>query len=169
MRRRYKPDVVLADIPRTNDPVEFKLADVPAAEKLEKFLEDVKLVFDAPKVVCPVANCCFHCFRYGIYPLTAFSARQPPTPRPRAISPETAESVKSASPEPLDIESRKVVNMICSVKPIENSSELMVSVVTENENVCQRKLTKLCSTLDDNTFTDGRQNESSTHMPDITR
>lgn len=42
MRRRYKPDVVLADIPRANDPVEFKLADVPGAEKLEKFLEDVK-------------------------------------------------------------------------------------------------------------------------------
>lgn len=42
MRRRFKPDVVLADIPRVNDPVEFKLADVPAAEKLEKFLEDVK-------------------------------------------------------------------------------------------------------------------------------
>lgn len=44
MRRRYKPDVVLADIPRANDPVEFKLADVPTAEKLEKFLEDVKYV-----------------------------------------------------------------------------------------------------------------------------
>lgn len=42
MRRRYKPDVVLADIPRASHPVEFKLADVPAAEKLEKFLEDVK-------------------------------------------------------------------------------------------------------------------------------
>lgn len=44
MRRRYNPGVVLADIPRVNDPVEFKLADVPAAEKLEKFLEDVKWV-----------------------------------------------------------------------------------------------------------------------------
>lgn len=42
MRRLYKPDVILADIPRFSDPVEFKLADVPAAEKLEKFLEDVK-------------------------------------------------------------------------------------------------------------------------------
>ena len=42
MRRLYKPDVVLADIPRANDPVEYKLADVPVAEKLEKFLEDVK-------------------------------------------------------------------------------------------------------------------------------
>lgn len=67
--------------------------------------------------------------RYGIYPLTAFSARQPPTPRPRAISPETAESVKSVTPEPLDIETRKVVNMICSVKSREDSSELMVSCV----------------------------------------
>ena len=46
MRRRYKPDVVLADIPRINDPVEFKLADVPTAEKLEKFLEDVKYVLN---------------------------------------------------------------------------------------------------------------------------
>jgi hypothetical protein len=44
MRRRYKPDIVLADIPRSYSPVEFKLADVPAAEKLEKFLEDVKYV-----------------------------------------------------------------------------------------------------------------------------
>ena len=127
MRRRYKPDVVLADIPRANDPVEFKLADVPAAEKLEKFLEDVKYVGNH----CVDMNICYlnysTRFRYGIYPLTAFSARQPPAPRPRAISPETAESVKSASPEPLDIESRKVVNMICSVKPVENSSELMVS------------------------------------------
>ena len=53
MRRRYKPDVVLADIPRVNDPVEFKLADVPTAEKLEKFLEDVKWVLAAPAVLSP--------------------------------------------------------------------------------------------------------------------
>jgi nuclear receptor-binding protein len=55
MRRRYKPDVVLADIPRINDPVEFKLADVPAAEKLEKFLEDVKYVlcFVSRKIIIP--------------------------------------------------------------------------------------------------------------------
>lgn len=68
-------------------------------------------------------------FRYGIYPLTAFSARQPPAPRPRAISPETAESVKSVTPEPLDIETRRVVNMICSVKPKDESHELLVSIL----------------------------------------
>lgn len=67
--------------------------------------------------------------RYGIYPLTAFSAQKPPATRPRAISPETAESVKSATPEPLDIETRKVVNMICSVKPREENCELFVSTL----------------------------------------
>ncbi|XP_070505050.1 nuclear receptor-binding protein homolog [Chironomus tepperi] len=127
MRRRYKPDVVLADIPRINDSVEFKLADVPAAEKLEKFLEDVK---------------------NGIYPLTAFSAKQPPTPRPRAISPETAESVKSASPEPLDVESRRVVNMICSVKPLENCNELLMTILLRMDDKMNRQLTCQIS-LDD--------------------
>jgi nuclear receptor-binding protein len=87
-------------------------------------------VFDEAPFTLPIVlrSLLSHSFRYGIYPLTAFSAKQPPpTPRPRAISPETAESVKSASPEPLDIESRRVVNMICSVKPIENCNELLVS------------------------------------------
>ena len=44
MQRLYKPDVVLADIPRSAEPTEYKLGDVPAAEKLEKFVEDVKYV-----------------------------------------------------------------------------------------------------------------------------
>lgn len=42
MQRVYKPDIILADIPRANDPVEVRLADVPSAEKLEKFVEDVR-------------------------------------------------------------------------------------------------------------------------------
>jgi nuclear receptor-binding protein len=164
MRRRYKPDVVLADIPRSNDPVEFKLADVPAAEKLEKFLEDVKWVELNRNDCClsefktnhAASFCGFLSFRYGIYPLTAFSAKQPPpTPRPRAISPETAESVKSASPEPLDIESRRVVNMICSVKPIENCNELLVSFEA-NEQGEEKLLTRIWFFLaDDNTFKNG--------------
>lgn len=65
-------------------------------------------------------------FRYGIYPLTAFTAKQPPPPRPRAISPEISESVKSVTPEPLDIETRRVVNMMCNVKPKEETGEFMV-------------------------------------------
>lgn len=42
MQKFYKPDVVLADIPRAMDPVDVRLADVPTAEKLEKFVEDVR-------------------------------------------------------------------------------------------------------------------------------
>lgn len=99
-------------------------------------------------------------FRYGIYPLTAFSARQPPAPRPRAISPETAESVKSVTPEPLDIETRRVVNMICSVKPKDESHELLVSIFILNE----KRISNRGIFLDDNTSQNGRQNEPSTDL-----
>lgn len=66
------------------------------------------------------------CCRYGIYPLTAYRARQPPPPRPRAISPEVAESVKSVTPEPVDVETRRVVTMMCNIKPKEQSCDLLV-------------------------------------------
>ena len=56
-------------------------------------------------------------------------AKLPPPVRPRAISPEVTESVKSVTPEPVDVESRRVVNMMCNVKPREESSELQVSLV----------------------------------------
>lgn len=67
--------------------------------------------------------------RYGIYPLTAFAAKQPPLSRPRAISPETAESIKSVTPEPVDIETRKIVNMMCNVKPQDDGCDLMVKTI----------------------------------------
>ena len=54
-------------------------------------------------------------------------AKLPPPVRPRAISPEVTESVKSVTPEPVDVESRRVVNMMCNVKPREESCELLVS------------------------------------------
>lgn len=67
-------------------------------------------------------------YRYGIYPLTAYAAKQPPSNRSRAISPETAESVKSVTPEPIDVETRRVVNMMCSVKPREDGCDLLVCI-----------------------------------------
>lgn len=66
-------------------------------------------------------------YRNGIYPLTAFGAKQPPLARSRAISPEMAESVKSVTPEPTDVETRKIINMMCDVKPKEESCDLQVS------------------------------------------
>jgi len=71
----------------------------------------------------------FEISRYGIYPLTAYMAKLPPPVQPRAISPEVTESVKSVTPEPVDVESRRVVNMMCNVKPREDSNELLVSSI----------------------------------------
>ena len=67
---------------------------MPALE-VEKFLEDV---------------------RNGIYPLTAFAMMAPPT-RPRAVTPEMAESVKSETPEPYDPEKRQLTSLSVQLHP----------------------------------------------------
>ncbi|GAB0096545.1 Nuclear receptor-binding protein homolog [Sergentomyia squamirostris] len=120
MQRLCDPDLILAEIHRENQSIEMKLADLPSNEKLEKFVEDVK---------------------FGIYPLTAFPPRQPPPLRPITLSPEPTESVKSATPEPLDIETRKVVNMICSVKPRDDSCDLMMTILLRMDDKMNRQLT----------------------------
>ena len=77
-----------------------RVSDVNTLE-LEKLLEDV---------------------RNGVYPLTAFSSiTQPPASRPRAVSPELADSVKSETPEPVDTETRLIVHMNCSVRKTEEN------------------------------------------------
>ncbi|XP_053673121.1 nuclear receptor-binding protein [Anopheles nili] len=120
LQKLYKPDIVYAEIRYANEVFKYHLGDAIATEKLEKFVEDVK---------------------YGIYPLTAFSAQKPPASRPRAISPETAESVKSATPEPLDIETRRVLHMICSVKPREENCELFMTILLRMDDSMNRQLT----------------------------
>ncbi|KAE8745433.1 hypothetical protein FOCC_FOCC007813 [Frankliniella occidentalis] len=128
VQRLYGPDVVVAEIKQTEGPgVQMRMCDVPVTEKLEKFVEDVK---------------------YGIYPLTAFKARQPPPPRPRAVSPEVTESVKSVTPEPLDIEARRVVNMMCNVKPKDESCELLMTILLRMDDKMNRQLTCLVSDID---------------------
>jgi nuclear receptor-binding protein len=53
---------------------------------------------------------------------------QPPATRQRAVSPEIAESVKSETPEPVDIETRFVIHMIAGVEKIEGSTSLQVNL-----------------------------------------
>ncbi|XP_021933780.1 nuclear receptor-binding protein homolog [Zootermopsis nevadensis] len=128
MQRLFGPDVVVAEIIHVDrQGVQMKMCDVPVAEKLEKFVEDVK---------------------YGIYPLTAFRAQQPPPPRPRPISPEMAESVKSVTPEPVDVEMRRVVNMMCNVKPKDESCELQMTILLRMDDKMNRQLTCLVSEID---------------------
>ncbi|KAM7359301.1 MLF1-adaptor molecule isoform 1-T1 [Cochliomyia hominivorax] len=111
---------------------EYRLSDVPSADKLEKFVEDVK---------------------FGVYPLTAFSGKKPPHFRSRASSPERADSVKSATPEPVDIESRRIVNMMCSVKKLkEGSSDILMTILLRMDDKMNRQLS--CDVTENDTASD---------------
>ncbi|XP_055377888.1 nuclear receptor-binding protein homolog isoform X2 [Condylostylus longicornis] len=114
------PGIVLAHLTKNNKVVAYSFSDVPSAEKLEKFVEDV---------------------RNGIFPLTAFAVTNTPFIRPRALSPETAESIKSVTPEPVDIEARRVVNMMCSVKTREDSCDLLMTILLRMDDKMNRQLT----------------------------
>ncbi|XP_063921764.1 nuclear receptor-binding protein homolog isoform X2 [Zophobas morio] len=128
MQRWYGPDMIVAEIRRkSGPPIQMKMSDIPITEKLEKFVEDVK---------------------NGIYPLTAFGAKQPPPARSRAISPEMAESVKSVTPEPMDVENRKIVNMMCDIKPKEESCDLLLTIVLRMDDKMNRHLTSCITQTD---------------------
>jgi len=97
IHRYYGNDTVMASTKPGKEEKLYRLADFPVHEKLEKFMEDVK---------------------YGIYPLTAFALATPPPTNPRAPSPELYHaSDKSCSPEPQDVEHRRVETMQCSLQP----------------------------------------------------
>lgn len=128
MQRWYGPDVVVAELRHINgENVQMKMSDTQNSEKLEKFVEDVK---------------------NGIYPLTAFGTKLPPPARSRAISPETAESVKSVTPEPVDIENRKIVNMMCDVKYKDDTTDLVMTIVLRMDDKMNRQLTSCISPSD---------------------
>lgn len=99
----------------------------PHTEKLEKFVEDVK---------------------YGIYPLTAYRRRGAGV---RAASPAerpAAESAPASTPEPRDVESRRVVNMMCSAKARDDAPELMMTILLRMDDKMNRQLTCLVSRTD---------------------
>lgn len=82
-------------------------------------------------------------FRYGIYPLTVFGPKRMANIRIRALSPDAAESVKSTTPEPVDIETREVVNMMCSVKARETAAnnEFIITLLLRMDDKMNRQLT----------------------------
>ncbi|XP_055839804.1 nuclear receptor-binding protein homolog isoform X1 [Episyrphus balteatus] len=131
MQRCSRPEIILGSITRESGEIIYRLSDVPSADKLEKFVEDVK---------------------YGVYPLTAFANKKPRQFRSRAVSPEATNSVKSATPESVDIETRRIVNMMCSVKAKENSHDLSMTILLRMDDKMNRQLT--CQVTDTDTAAD---------------
>jgi len=132
MQRYYQPDVVMAQLRLAGGQErQYRLADVSGADKLEKFVEDVK---------------------YGVYPLITYSGKKPPNFRSRAASPERADSVKSATPEPVDTESRRIVNMMCSVKIKEDSNDITMTILLRMDDKMNRQLT--CQVNENDTAAD---------------
>ncbi|KAL1433680.1 hypothetical protein MTO96_012219 [Rhipicephalus appendiculatus] len=118
---RYSQADIIAEITHRDGRVGVQLRknEVPKLE-LEKLLEDV---------------------RNGIYPLTAFVMSHQPIVRPRASSPEVSESVQSASPEPFDAETRRIINMMCNIKQQDESQNFVMTLLLRMDDKMNRQLT----------------------------
>ena len=80
----------------------------------------------------------FH--RNGIYPLTAYAMPHPPS-RPRAKTPEMKESVKSETPEQMDMETRLVTSMSCCIKkPEEEGENVQMTIMLRMDDKMNRQL-----------------------------
>ncbi|GBM34692.1 Nuclear receptor-binding [Araneus ventricosus] len=92
-----------------------------AAKKLEveKFLDDV---------------------RNGIYPLTAYVATHRPVVQPVSSTPETDDTKKPGSSEAYELETRRIVNIMCNIKPQQDSQNLLMTVLLRMDDKMNRQL-----------------------------
>ncbi|CAB1330705.1 unnamed protein product [Coregonus sp. 'balchen'] len=114
--KNMDPNLIIAEI---KEGVQLNLSQFPALE-LDKFLEDV---------------------RNGIYPLTAFGLPSHQQPQQSPVkSPIVTPSVKSPTPEPAELETRKVVQMQCNIEPVEEGAKHHLTLLLKLEDKLNRHL-----------------------------
>lgn len=126
--KKLDPNLVVAE---TKEDVQLKLSQFPALE-LDKFLEDV---------------------RNGIYPMTAFGLPCPHQAQKETIkSPVVIPPVKSPTPEPSELETRKIIQMQCSFEPVEEGAKYHLTLLLKMEDKLNRHLS--CDMLPHENFQD---------------
>nr|XP_046239721.1 nuclear receptor-binding protein-like [Scatophagus argus]XP_046239730.1 nuclear receptor-binding protein-like [Scatophagus argus]XP_046239738.1 nuclear receptor-binding protein-like [Scatophagus argus] len=114
--KNLDPSLIIAE---TKEDIQLKLSQFPALE-LDKFLEDV---------------------RNGIYPMTAFGLHCPQQPEQEPVkSPVDVPMVKSPTPEPAELETRRVIQMQCSVEPVEEGAKYHLTLLLKLEDKLNRHL-----------------------------
>jgi len=133
----YPPEKVMAEILHDEyiRSIHFKMSDVAESNKLEKFVEDV---------------------RFGIYPLTAYALEAGPvrltTYQPQSPTGLMDQSIPSdrSSTGPIDVEVRRIVNMMCNIKPRDDAqNDFMMTILLRMDDKMNRQLT--CSITDADT------------------
>ncbi|NXU21935.1 NRBP2 protein, partial [Thalassarche chlororhynchos] len=113
-------NMVMAEIRREGRPgAQWRYSEVSFLE-LDKFLEDV---------------------RNGIYPLMNFAVSRPHA-LPRALSQpqEDTQKAKTPTPEPFDVETRKVVQMQCNMELNEDKTQWHLTLLLILEDKLHRQL-----------------------------
>ncbi|XP_075067671.1 nuclear receptor-binding protein 2 isoform X2 [Mixophyes fleayi] len=114
------PQAVMCSIPRKGQAmVLWRYCQISSME-LDKFLEDV---------------------RNGIYPLMNFAVSRPHVlPRALSQSQEDLQTTKTPTPEPLEVETRKVIQMHCNLERREDKARLHLTLYLKMEDKLHRHL-----------------------------
>ncbi|XP_034004377.1 nuclear receptor-binding protein-like [Trematomus bernacchii] len=114
--KNLDPNLVIAE---KKEGIQLKLSHFPALE-LDKFLEDV---------------------RNGIYPMTAFGVPSPHQPQQETVkSPVVVPLVKSPTPEPTELETRRVIQMQCNVESVEEGARYHLTLLLKLDDKLNRHL-----------------------------